>query len=67
MGSFPQNAGLADPALNARLGEFGGTALKGTPAEFESLFAGDAQKWAIVMRAANIKPEQVVFVREKYY
>ena len=51
------NAGLADPALNVRLGEFGGTALKGTPAEFEILFAGDAQKWAKVMRAANIKPE----------
>ena len=51
------NAGLSDPALNARLGEFGGTALKGTPAEFERLFVGDAQKWAKVMRAANIKPE----------
>jgi tripartite-type tricarboxylate transporter receptor subunit TctC len=51
------NAGLSDPTLNARLGEFGGTALKGTPAEFDRLFVGDAQKWAKVMRAANIKPE----------
>jgi tripartite-type tricarboxylate transporter receptor subunit TctC len=51
------NAGLSDSALNARLGEFGGIALKGTPAEFERLFVGDAQKWAEVMRAANIKPE----------
>lgn len=51
------NAGLSDPALNARLGEFGGIALKGTAAEFERLFLGDAQKWAEVMRAANIKPE----------
>jgi tripartite-type tricarboxylate transporter receptor subunit TctC len=51
------NGGLSDPALNARLNEFGGTALKGTPAEFERLFVGDAQKWAKVMRAANIKPE----------
>jgi tripartite-type tricarboxylate transporter receptor subunit TctC len=51
------NAGLSDPALNARLGEFGGTALKGTPAEFEGLFVGDAKKWAKVMRAANIKSE----------
>jgi tripartite-type tricarboxylate transporter receptor subunit TctC len=51
------NAGLSDPALNARLGEFGGIALKGTAAEFERLFVGDAQKWAEVMRAANIKPE----------
>jgi tripartite-type tricarboxylate transporter receptor subunit TctC len=51
------NAGLSDPALNARLGEFSGIALKGTSAEFEKLFLGDAQKWAEVMRAANIKPE----------
>jgi tripartite-type tricarboxylate transporter receptor subunit TctC len=51
------NAGLSDSTLNARLGEFGGIALKGTPAEFERLFVGDAQKWAEVMRAANIKPE----------
>jgi tripartite-type tricarboxylate transporter receptor subunit TctC len=51
------NAGLSDPALNGRLGEFGGTALKGTSGEFERLFAGDAQKWAKVMRAANIKSE----------
>jgi tripartite-type tricarboxylate transporter receptor subunit TctC len=51
------NAGLSDSTLNARLGEFAGIALKGTPAEFERLFVGDAQKWAEVMRAANIKPE----------
>jgi tripartite-type tricarboxylate transporter receptor subunit TctC len=51
------NAGLADPVLNARLSEFGGTALKGTPGEFERLFVGDAEKWTKVMRAANIKPE----------
>ena len=51
------NAGLSDPTLNTRLGEFGGTALRGTSAEFETLFVGDAQKWAKVMRAANIKSE----------
>jgi len=51
------NAGLSDTSLNPRLSEFGGTALKGTPGEFERLFAGDAEKWSKVMRAANIKPE----------
>jgi tripartite-type tricarboxylate transporter receptor subunit TctC len=51
------NAGLADQSLNTRLSEFGGTALKGTPAEFEKLFVGDTEKWAKVMRAANIKAE----------
>jgi hypothetical protein len=40
-----------------RLGELGGIALKGTPAEFERLFVGHAKKWAKVIRAANIKPE----------
>ena len=51
------NAGLADRTLNTRLTELGGTALKGTPAEFEKLFVGDAEKWARVMRAANIRAE----------
>jgi tripartite-type tricarboxylate transporter receptor subunit TctC len=51
------NAGLADPALNARLGEFGGAALKGGPSEFERLFVGDTEKWTKVMRAANLRPE----------
>ena len=55
---FELMAGAALPTtLNTRLGEFGGTALKGTSAEFETLFVGDAQKWAKVMRAANIKSE----------
>jgi tripartite-type tricarboxylate transporter receptor subunit TctC len=51
------NAGLADPALNARLGEFGGTALKGGPGEFERLFVADTKKWTKVIRAANLRPE----------
>src|SRR6516164_5938580 len=51
------NAGHSDTSLYPRLSEFGGTALKGTPGEFERLFAGDAEKWSKVMRAANIKPE----------
>jgi tripartite-type tricarboxylate transporter receptor subunit TctC len=51
------NAGLTDQSLNRRLSEFGGTALKGTPAEFEKLLVGDTEKWAEVMKAANIKAE----------
>jgi tripartite-type tricarboxylate transporter receptor subunit TctC len=51
------NAGLADPALNARLSEFGGTALKGGPGEFERLFVEDTKKWTKVIRAANLRPE----------
>jgi len=33
------------------------TAAKGTPAEFEKLLVGDTEKWANVMKAANIKAE----------
>src|SRR6266568_1333747 len=51
------NAGLTDQSLNTRLSEFGGTALKSTPAEFEKLLVGDTEKWAKVMKAANIKAE----------
>jgi tripartite-type tricarboxylate transporter receptor subunit TctC len=51
------NAGLADPALNARISEFGGTALKGGPVEFERLFVEDTKKWTKVIGAANLRPE----------
>jgi tripartite-type tricarboxylate transporter receptor subunit TctC len=51
------NAGLNDPTLRARVTEGGGIPLTGTTADFEKLFVDDAQKWAKVMREANIKPE----------
>ena len=51
------NAGLADPALSARLGNVGGTPLKGSSADFEKLFVGDSEKWTKVMKAANVKAE----------
>jgi tripartite-type tricarboxylate transporter receptor subunit TctC len=51
------NAGLADPRLNARLGELGGTALAGAAAEFGKLIAEDTEKWGKVVRAANMRPE----------
>ena len=51
------NAGLENPALNARLGELGGTALTGNSAEFKKLFVGDTEKWGKVVRAANIKAD----------
>jgi hypothetical protein len=35
----------------------GGTPLVGTPADFGKLIANDTEKWAKVVRAANIKPE----------
>jgi tripartite-type tricarboxylate transporter receptor subunit TctC len=51
------NAGLNDPALRARIGELGGIPLTGSNADFRKLFVDDAQKWAKVMREANVKPE----------
>lgn len=50
------NAALADPQMKARLAELGGTVLAGTPADFEKLIADETEKWAKVIRAANIKP-----------
>ena len=51
------NAGLADPKIKARLAELGGTAFVGSPAEFGKLIAAETEKWATVIRAANIKAE----------
>jgi tripartite-type tricarboxylate transporter receptor subunit TctC len=51
------NAGLADPKIKARLAELGGTVLPGSPADFGKLIAEEIEKWANVIRAANIKPE----------
>ena len=51
------NAALADPKIKARLADLGGTALPGSPADFGKLIADETEKWAKVIRAANIKPE----------
>jgi tripartite-type tricarboxylate transporter receptor subunit TctC len=51
------NAALADPKMKARLADLGGTVLAGSPADFGKLIAEDTEKWAKVIRAANIKPE----------
>jgi tripartite-type tricarboxylate transporter receptor subunit TctC len=51
------NAGLADAKMKARLADLGGTPLVGSPADFGKLIAEEAEKWAGVVRVANIKPE----------
>ena len=51
------NAALADPKIKARLADLGGTVLAGSPADFGKLIAEETEKWAKVIRAANIKPE----------
>jgi len=51
------NAGLADPKLKARLADLGGTALAGSPGDFATLIAEQTDRWAKVIRTANIKPD----------
>jgi tripartite-type tricarboxylate transporter receptor subunit TctC len=49
------NAGLADPKLKAQLAELGGLPMSMTPAQFGKHIAEETEKWAKVIRAANIK------------
>jgi len=51
------NLGLADSKLTARLVELGSTTIPGSPADFGKLIADETEKWAKVIRMANIKPE----------
>jgi tripartite-type tricarboxylate transporter receptor subunit TctC len=51
------NAALADPRLQARLGDLGGIPTPMTPAEFGKFVADETVKWGKVVRAGNIKPE----------
>jgi tripartite-type tricarboxylate transporter receptor subunit TctC len=51
------NAGLANPKIKALVADMGGTVLAGSPTEFGKLIASDTEKWAKVIRAANIKSE----------
>src|SRR5215831_4034265 len=51
------NAALADPKIKARLADFGGTPLPGSPADFGKLIAEETEKWGKVIKFAGIKPE----------
>jgi tripartite-type tricarboxylate transporter receptor subunit TctC len=51
------NAALADPKTKTRIAESGGDTLAGSPADFGKLIADETEKWAKVVRAANIKAE----------
>jgi tripartite-type tricarboxylate transporter receptor subunit TctC len=51
------NAALSDPKMKARLADFGGTAIAGSPADFGKLIVDETEKWARVVKFAGIKPE----------
>jgi tripartite-type tricarboxylate transporter receptor subunit TctC len=51
------NAGLADPEFKAKLTELGSAVLPGSPADFGKFLANESDKWAKVVKFANIKAE----------
>jgi tripartite-type tricarboxylate transporter receptor subunit TctC len=51
------NAVLADPKMKARLADIGGAAIGGSPADFQKMIAAEIDKWAKVVKFADIKPE----------
>jgi Tripartite tricarboxylate transporter family receptor len=48
------NAALVDPSIKARLADLGATVLASSPADFGKLVVDETEKWAKVIRAANI-------------
>jgi tripartite-type tricarboxylate transporter receptor subunit TctC len=51
------NAALIDSKVKAKLADLGGSILGGSPADFGRLITDETEKWAKVIRAADIKPE----------
>ena len=51
------NAALADEKIKARLAELGSVPMPMSPAEFEKIVVEETEKWAKVIRAANIKAD----------
>jgi len=51
------NAALAEPNLKAQLANFGALVMTSSPGEFGKFIASEIDKWAKVVRFANIKPE----------
>jgi tripartite-type tricarboxylate transporter receptor subunit TctC len=51
------NSALADAKIKAQLEVLGNTVLPGSPADFGGLIAEETDKWAKVVKFANIKPE----------
>jgi tripartite-type tricarboxylate transporter receptor subunit TctC len=51
------HSALAETDMKARLDELGAVPMPTTPAEFGAFLAADTEKWAKVIRTADIKPE----------
>jgi tripartite-type tricarboxylate transporter receptor subunit TctC len=51
------NAALANPKMQARLADLGGIPMPMSSAEFGKLVADETEKWAKVVKAANLSVE----------
>jgi tripartite-type tricarboxylate transporter receptor subunit TctC len=51
------NAALADPGVEAKLAELGGTLIPGTPEDFGKIIAEETGKWAKVVKATGATAE----------
>jgi tripartite-type tricarboxylate transporter receptor subunit TctC len=51
------NTAMADPKLTSRLAELGGMPIPMTTGAFAKLISDETEKWAKVIRMANIKPD----------
>ena len=49
------NAGLDDPTMKGKLANLGGMMMSGSPQDFGKMLAAETDKWAKVIRQANIK------------
>jgi tripartite-type tricarboxylate transporter receptor subunit TctC len=49
------NAALADPTISKRFADLGGVPIPGSPADFGKLIAEETEKWAKVVKFANVK------------
>jgi len=49
------SAGLDDPKMKSQLGDLGGTALAGSPAEFGKFIADETEKWAKVVKFSGAR------------
>jgi tripartite-type tricarboxylate transporter receptor subunit TctC len=51
------NAGVADQKMKARFADLADVPMPMTPTEFGKFIADETEKWAKVIRTANIRPE----------
>jgi tripartite-type tricarboxylate transporter receptor subunit TctC len=51
------NSAIADPKLKARFADLGEVPTPMTPTDFSKFIANETEKWAKVIKAANIKPK----------